>query len=136
LPSEPAECRRDQAGNDLFVACDPDFTGRRIGQELDALHALAQFIEHGCTASEQCAAVLSRLNALATAIEQTHTKRMLKFADRPRNGGLRCIEVPRCLAHAASLDDGHENMKIVQLHPAPDAIVHVHHSAHLKSDMF
>jgi hypothetical protein len=83
LPSEPAECRRDQAGNDVFVACDPDFTGRRIGQELDALHALAQFIEHSCTTSEQCVAVLSRLNALATAIEQTHTQRMLELADRP-----------------------------------------------------
>src|SRR3954454_5956894 len=82
LLSEPAEYRRDQAGNDVFVACDPDFTDRRIGQELDALDALAQFIEHSCSTGEQCAAILSRLNALATAIEQTHAERMLHFGDR------------------------------------------------------
>jgi hypothetical protein len=111
--SEPPVCRCDQPGNDEFVACDADFTDRRIGQELDAFHALMQFIEHGCTAAEQCAAVLSRLDASATAIEQTDAERMLQFGYRPRNGGLRCIEASRRPPHTAGLDDRHENMKIV-----------------------
>ena len=83
LLPEPAECRRNQAGNDEFAACNSDFTDRRIGQELDAFHALAQLIEHGCTAAEQSQAVFSRLDALATAIEQTHAERMLQLGDRP-----------------------------------------------------
>src|SRR5262249_44122517 len=83
LLSEPAEYRRNQAGNDEFIACDPDFTDRRIGQELDALHALTQLIEDGCTAAEQCAAVLSRLDTSAAAIEQTHAERMFQLGDRP-----------------------------------------------------
>src|SRR5262245_45840494 len=82
LLSEPAEYRRNQAGNDEFVACDSDFTDRRIGQKLDALHALAQFIEHRCNAAEQCVVVLSRLDALATAIEQTNAECMLQLGDR------------------------------------------------------
>src|SRR5262249_52494654 len=41
LPTEPAKRGRDQAGYDVLVAGDPNFTDRRIRQKLDALHALA-----------------------------------------------------------------------------------------------
>jgi hypothetical protein len=83
LPTQPTEHRRDKPGNNIFVACDPDFTDRRIGQELDALHALAQFIEYGRSTVEQCAAVRRRLDPLATAIKQAHAECMLQLGDRP-----------------------------------------------------
>src|SRR6266550_6510400 len=75
LPTEPAEHCRDQPGNEVLVAGDPHFADGGIGQEFDALHALAQLIEHSRATAEQGATVLSRLNSLATAIKQAHAKR-------------------------------------------------------------
>ena len=63
-------------------ATDPDFADRRIGQELDVLHRLAQVIEHGHAAIEQGAAVLRRLDAVTAAIEQPHADRVFKVRDR------------------------------------------------------
>jgi hypothetical protein len=36
------------------------------------------------------------------------------------------IQKRSCLAHAASLYDGHENVKVVQFHPTSDAIAQLH----------
>ena len=107
-------------------ASDPHFASRRVGKKLDVLHALAQVIEYGCAAIEQRAAVFGRLDALAVAIEQAHAERMLQFRDRSRNGGLGGVQALRRLAHAAGLHDGHEDMQVLQLHPAPDAIAQLH----------
>ena len=64
------------------VRADPDLADRRIGQELDILHRLAQFIEHGYSAIKQGAAILRRFGAMTAAIEQPHADRMFKVGDR------------------------------------------------------
>ena len=79
---EPVEHRREHAHHDGVVRADPDFADRRIGQELDVLHRLAQVIEHGHSAIEQGATVLRRLDALAAAIEQSRADRVFEVRDR------------------------------------------------------
>ena len=69
FPVEPVEHRWEQPDHDGVVRADPDFTDRRIGQELDVLHSLAQVIEHGHSAIEQGAAVLRRFGAMTAAIK-------------------------------------------------------------------
>ena len=46
-------------------ASNPHVASRRVGEKLDVIHGLAQFIEHRCPAVEQGAAVFGRLDALA-----------------------------------------------------------------------
>ena len=82
FPVEPLEHRRQQAYDHGIVRADPDLADRRIGQELDVLHRLAQVIEHGHAAVEQSATVLRRFGALTAAIEQPHADRVLEVRDR------------------------------------------------------
>ena len=132
---QPVEHRREHTHHDGVVRADPDFADRRIGQELDARHRLAQVIEHGHSAIEQGATVLGRLDALAAAIEQPHADRVFKVRDRSRNGGLRGIEDLRRLAHAAGLHDRHQDVEVVQLYPASDAVAQLHPGTHCNPDI-
>src|SRR5215470_15963931 len=63
------------------AASDPHFTGRRIREKLDTLHALVQVVEYGCSAIEQRAAILGWLDPLRVAVEQVHAKGMFEFRD-------------------------------------------------------
>jgi hypothetical protein len=56
------------------------------------------------------------------AVEQAHAERMLQVRDRSRYSRLTGVEVLRRLAHAAGLHHGHEDVQVLQLHPAADAI--------------
>jgi hypothetical protein len=100
----------------------PDFSSRRIGKKFDVLYAVTQIVENGYGAVEQRATILGRLNPLAVAIEEAYTECRLQFCNRPRNCGLRRIETPCCLAHRAGLHHGHEDVQVLQLHSAADAI--------------
>ena len=51
---------------------DPDFPGRRVGEEFDVLHALLQFIEYRNAAPDERAAVRCRRDAARAAIKKTH----------------------------------------------------------------
>jgi hypothetical protein len=42
------------------------------------------------------------------------------------NGGLPGVQEHCCLVHAAGLNDGHQDVKVVQLHPTSDTIAHLH----------
>ena len=46
----------------------------------------------------------------------------LEVGDRPRNRRLRDAKPHGRLAHAAGLDDGHENSQVPQLHSALDSV--------------
>ena len=85
--------------------------------------------------SSKRAAVFGRLDALAMAIEQAHAERMLQIRDRSGNVGLEVFEAPRRLAHAAGLHDGHEDVQVLQLHPAADAIAQLHGVTHMRMYM-
>ena len=93
---------------------------------------LAQVIEYGRAAVEQRATVLGRLDALAVAVEQAHADRMLQFRDRSRNVGLSGVEALRRLPHAAGLHHRHEDVQVLQLHPASDAIAQLHGGTHIR----
>jgi len=78
------------------------------------------------TAREQGAAVFCRLHALPVAVQQAHAERVLQVRDRSGNGGLGAVEALRSLAHAAGLHHGHEDVQVLQLHPASGAIAKLH----------
>jgi hypothetical protein len=48
---------------------------------------------------------------------------------------MRCIEALRCLAHTSGLHHGHEDVKVLQLHSASDAIVQLHGGTNIGIDM-
>ena len=91
---------------------------RRIGEKLDPLHTLAQFVENHRPAVEKRAPVLGRFDTLPATIQQPSANRMLQLRDRSGNGGLGGIEALRCLSHAARFHHDHENVKVVQLEAA------------------
>src|SRR5262245_12997971 len=111
-----------------MAASNPHFPSGRIGGKLDLLHALAQVVEYSHSTIQQCTTVLRRLDALAVAIEQAHAEGMLQFPDRSRNSRLSNIKALGRLPHAAGLHDGHEDVQVLQLQPASDAIVQLHTS--------
>ena len=67
-----------------------------------------------------------RLDPLAMAVQQAHTERMLQIRDRSRNAGLCGAETLRRFPHTASLQDSHQDVEVLQLHPASDAIAQLH----------
>ena len=109
-----------------MAASDPHFPSSRVGEKLDVLHALAQLIEDGGPAIEQRATVLGRLDPLAVAVEQAHAERMLQFRDRSAKWWAGWCSGVRRLPHAAGLHDGHQDVQVLQLHPASDAIAQLH----------
>jgi hypothetical protein len=117
---------RNKVRTQNIAASDSHFSSGGIGQKLDVLHSLAKVIEHSRSAIEQDPTIFSHLDALGTAVEQAHANSPFKFRDRPGNGGLSRIEERGRLAHVAGLHYGHEDMKVVQLHPDTDAVAQLH----------
>jgi hypothetical protein len=127
-PRKPIDDGGNEARGEMESAPDPHFSGLWVREKLDVLDALAQGIENSRSAVEQRATIPGRFNALAVAIEQANAERLLQFRDRSRNCGLRGIEPFGRLQHAARLYDRHEDIQVVQFHPASDAIGHLHAS--------
>ena len=75
----------DDCGNEICRergrASDAHFAGGRVGEKLDVLHRLAQFIERSHTAIKQRATVGGGLDTLSVAVEQAHAKCMLQLRD-------------------------------------------------------
>ena len=128
---EPIDDRGDETRCQKGSAADPHLPGRGIGEKLDALHALTQVIENRHAAIDQRVSLSGQLDALAVAIKQSHTERILKGRDRSRNRGLGTVEARRCLAHAARLHDGHQDVQVLELQAASDAIAQLHGSTHV-----
>src|SRR5262249_61792844 len=116
----------NKAPTEQVGATESHFSGSRIDEELDILYSLTEIIEHGRSAIEQDPTILSQQDALGVAVEQSHANSPFQFRDRPRNGGLGCIEQHGGLAHVAGLHHGHQDMKIVQLHTESDAVTRLH----------
>jgi hypothetical protein len=90
---------------------------------------LAQVIEYSRSTIEQGETVLGRLDPLGGAIDQTHANGVLQFRDCSGDDGLPRVQKRRRLVHAASLRNSHQDVKIVQPHPASDTIAHLHRVA-------
>jgi hypothetical protein len=90
---------------------------------------LAQVIEHSRSTIEQSATVLGRLDPPGRAVDQTHANGVLQFGNRSGDGGLPGVQERCRLIHAASLHNSHEDVQVVQLHPASDTIAHLHRVA-------
>ena len=71
-------------------------------------------------------AVGRRHDAAPTAVDQPNAERVLQFHHRLGNGGLGYAEAARRLAHAAGLDDRHQNIQVAQLEAALGAVVPGH----------
>src|SRR4029079_18556507 len=125
-PGEPIVYGINEAGSERDDAPNAHFPGSRVGQKLNLLHRLAQVIEHGRATRKQGPTAISRSDTLGRAVEQTHADRAFQIGDRSGNGGLSRVQQHRCLIHAASLYDGHENMQVVQSHATSDSIAQLH----------
>src|SRR5262249_7349115 len=134
-PGKPFDDAGNETRSERGSASNPHLSSRRVGEKLDVLHALAQVIEYGRSAIEQRATVLRRLDPLAVAVEQAHAEGMLQFRDRSRNRRLGAVEAFRRLPHAASLHHGHEDVEVLQLQPASDAIAQLHGGTHVDLGM-
>jgi hypothetical protein len=108
------------------VQADPHLSGSGVGEKLDIPHRLAQVIEHSRSAIEQGTAVLGRLDPPVSTIDQTHADSVLQVGDRSGDGGLPGVQQRRRLVHAACLHNSHQNVKVVQPHPASDTIARLH----------
>ena len=62
----------------------------------------------------------------ADSVFRVIAERMLQVRDRSRNVRLGGIEALRRLPHGARLHDGHEDVQVLQLHSASDAIAQLH----------
>src|SRR5215467_15344190 len=108
------------------MAANPDFPGRRIGEEFNVLHALPQLVEDDGTASEQRSTVDRRLGAMTVTFKQAHPEHMFKVGDRlrydrPGNG-----EVLRRRRQTFALHDGEQDMQVAQPDAATDAFRPLH----------
>ena len=134
FPAQPVEHGRHHAHNDGIGRHDLHLADRRIGEELDFLHRLAELVEHGGAPVEQGAAIGRRLGAVAAAIKQADADRTFQIGDRFRDGRLRRIQELGCSAHAAGLHDRHQHVQVVKLHPPSDAIAQLHGTIHCHPD--
>src|SRR5262245_53713492 len=98
---------RNKVRTQKVAASDSHFSNGWIGEKLDVLPGLTEFIERSRSAIEQDPPVLGQLDALRVAVEQSHTNSPFQFRDRPRNGGLGRVEERGRLAHVAGLHHGH-----------------------------
>ena len=74
---EPINQGGNKARCEIGVAPNSQFTGCRIGEKLNILHAPAQFVEYRRATIKQRLTVRGRLDALSVTIEQAHTQRAL-----------------------------------------------------------
>ena len=115
-----------RATGDRVGRADADLPGRRVGQEFDVLHALAQVVEDRDAALLQCEAVGRRHDAAPPAVDQSHAERVFELGNRLGYGRLRDVEAARRLAHAAGVDQGGEDVEVAQLEATLGALVPGH----------
>ncbi len=130
LSRQPMNDRRIDCGYGVLAPSHAYLAYCRIGERRDVLHALPQFVEHGDASLDERAAIGCRLYALPAPVEQAHAEGVLQIGDRLGNGGLRHVEGTRRLAHAAGLNDGHENIDVAQSEAAADAVVPLRGGGH------
>jgi hypothetical protein len=134
FPRESIDHSANQPGLRLRSS-DTQFSRRGVGQELDRLDPLPELVE-GCEAmSEERPAVDGGLNAPAGAVEQTHAEGMFQTGDRSRHYRLRDRKAVGRLGHAAPLHRGKEDVHVLQLETAADAISPLHFPIHSKMDI-
>ena len=104
----------------------------RIGERRDFVHALAQFVEHGDAAPDECPAIGRRLDALPAPVEEPHTEGLFQVSDRLGHCRLRHVEGRGGLAHAAGLNDGQQNIDVAQFEAAADPVVPLRDVGHCK----
>src|SRR5690242_4750904 len=85
--------RRNDGGGNRISRSDSQFTCGWIGEVLDVLYALPQFIEYHSASFNKGMAVGRWLNASPGAINQAHAQRMLEVGDRLRDRRLRHVEM-------------------------------------------
>ena len=74
---EPINDGRNEARGQKMVASDPHFSGRRVREELNVLHAFPQLVEDRDGSPEQRATVRRRLHAVSATIEKANADRVL-----------------------------------------------------------
>jgi hypothetical protein len=92
----------------------PQFSGRRIDQEFELLHALSEFIENGDAAVEYRATIDRRLDPSRATVEEAQSNRVLDIRYRLGNGGLRNGKIGGRLSHAAGFRGGEQDMQVAQ----------------------
>src|SRR6202040_647453 len=80
----------------------------------------------------QGAAVERRLDALRAAVEQPHAERLLEAGDRSRDDRARDRQAVGGPRHVALLDHGHEDVEVVRVEAATDAVRPVHVASRIK----
>jgi hypothetical protein len=83
LARQPIDGVENKAFGKACGRCNPQFTGRRVGQKLDFLDPLIKFIERRNAALEERLAILRGLDAVCAALEQRYTESMLCIGKRP-----------------------------------------------------
>jgi hypothetical protein len=101
LSQELVDDRCDKTVGGGLGAADRQFADRRVLEELQLLHALLEFVEHGGPTPQQGITVERGLDALRVAIEQPQAEGVLEIGDRLRDRGLGHCELDRGLSHAA-----------------------------------
>ena len=104
----------------LQLAC------RRIGQELDILDALLEFVEHRDAAFEHRLRVDRRLDAARAAIEQADAEHVLEIRDRGRDRRLGHGELTCRLGHPARFHHGREDVEVAHPKTPPEAAFPFH----------
>jgi hypothetical protein len=126
LSAQPTEDGRQEAGNEGFVASNPDLANRRIGEKLDVPHSLTQVVEDSHPTIQQCATVDGGLDALRAPIEKSNPERAFQICNGPGHGGLGHVEFVGRFSHAAGLNNGHQNIELAEFQPASDPRVPRH----------
>jgi hypothetical protein len=126
LPREAVNHGCDYGGSKRFGGSNSQFTCRRIGEEIEILNALPQFIEYRDSALDEGATMRRRFDTLARAFQETHPEHMFELGNQFRDRGLGHVESACRFSHAASLDDSHQYIQIPQFEPTSEAIIPWH----------
>jgi hypothetical protein len=95
--------RRHEPGCHRFRASNSHLSDARIGQEIDLLDALPEFVERDVAVLEQSMCVDRGLDASGAAVKQTYPKHILQAGNRFRYRRLGHPEVTRPFGHTAPL---------------------------------
>ena len=123
LSGEPIDHGRHQPCGHGLGASDANFSGSRIGKELDFPDRLPQIVEDRDGPSQQCRAIERWYDSLNAALEKLHTERVFHFRNRLGDGRLGHGQFRGGLSHAAAFGDRHQNTQLPQLEPPQDAFV-------------
>jgi hypothetical protein len=88
LPQQPIDDDLNHSRRLPVRAPNPEFSYGRVGEKGDLVYALFQFVEDSNAAFDERGTVLSWLNTLRAAIQETDAESPLHVGDRFRNGGL------------------------------------------------